>query len=318
MRRTHPGRLAVVAATAVAVTILSLTVSGVIAQGRPAMLGSAGLARGSVVVRGDVLHRLVLDARDVNTLPRHVVRVTYLAAGTPEHHVFSGPLLIDVIAKADPLFDSAIKNDQLGFYVSVTASDGYRAVVAYGEIDPKFEGKDILLATTEDGRSLGAAGPRLVVPGDKAGGRYVSGVASVELGSANQPGLTVSAADALTTAFTAYGTQFSAANAKFTFAGAAELAMAIEKGARPDVFASSNTSLPDMLHAKGLVAKPSAGKLTAIQLPNNVDPQVAAFAVVVVKGSKHPGQAQAFINGLLSGPGQQDLEKAGFVAPSKP
>lgn len=86
-----------------------------------------------------------------------------------------------MLAQAGPLFDSTIKNDQLRHYVSVSATDGYRALVAYGEIDPGFENKDVLLATSEDGRSLATDGPRLVVPGDISGGRYVSNVNRVFL-----------------------------------------------------------------------------------------------------------------------------------------
>ena len=60
-------------------------------------------------------------------------------------------------------------------------SDGYRALVAYGELDPAFENKQILLAVRQDGVSLAEQGARLVVPGDIAGGRYVTGVSTVRL-----------------------------------------------------------------------------------------------------------------------------------------
>jgi molybdate transport system substrate-binding protein len=71
-----------------------------------------------------------------------------------------------------------------------------------------------------------------------------------------KPDLTGSAAASLTGAFTAYGEQFGAANARFSFAGSDELAAQIQQGVKPDVFASANTSLPQQLHAKGLVGKP--------------------------------------------------------------
>ncbi len=72
----------------------------------------------------------------------------------------------------------------------------------------------------------------------------------------SKPDLTVSAAASLTNAFTQYGAQFEPADAKFSFAGSDELAAQIEQGVKPDVFASANTKLPDMLYAKGLVFKP--------------------------------------------------------------
>jgi molybdate transport system substrate-binding protein len=60
--------------------------------------------------------------------------------------------------------------------------------------------------------------------------------------------------------------------------------------------------------------KAADGKLKAIALPSSIKPKVA-YGVAVVKGAAHPKQAQAFINGLLSGPGQQDLLAAGFLPP---
>ena len=78
-------------------------------------------------------------------------------------------------------FDPAVKNDVLAPVVTTTGSDGYRATVAWGEFDPGFEAKKILVALTEDGVALGDAGPRLVVPVDIRGGRYVSDVVSLQL-----------------------------------------------------------------------------------------------------------------------------------------
>jgi molybdate transport system substrate-binding protein len=68
--------------------------------------------------------------------------------------------------------------------------------------------------------------------------------------------LTVSAAASLRTALTDYGARFDAANPRFSFAGSDELAAQIRKGARPDLFAAANTSLPEELYDEGLVEKP--------------------------------------------------------------
>jgi molybdate transport system substrate-binding protein len=74
--------------------------------------------------------------------------------------------------------------------------------------------------------------------------------------SAGKPTLVISAAASLKKAFTTYGTQFSSASARFSFAGSDVLAAQIERGVRPDVFASANTKLPALLHRKGLVGQP--------------------------------------------------------------
>ncbi len=81
--------------------------------------------------------------------------------------------------------DPAIKNDVLGFAVVATGSDGYRAVISLGEIDPMFGNQKDLVAYSDTGGQLGPGGSdgalRLVVPGDVAGGRYVSNLVSLQV-----------------------------------------------------------------------------------------------------------------------------------------
>ena len=76
--------------------------------------------------------------------------------------------------------------------------------------------------------------------------------------------LTVSAASSLKKALTAYDSQ-----ARYSFAGSDELAAQIRKGAKPDVFASANTKLPDELYKDGLVEKPVvfAGNRLVLAVP---------------------------------------------------
>jgi len=60
-----------------------------------------------------------------------------------------------------------------------TGSDGYQAVIAWGEIDPEFGSQPILVAFERDGETLEL--PTLVIPGDARGGRYVSGLVNLSL-----------------------------------------------------------------------------------------------------------------------------------------
>lgn len=243
--------------------------------------------------------------------------------------------------------------------------------------------------------------------------RVVAALAAVLVlagcGSSGKPQLTVSAAASLKRAFTEYGASFQSATVRSQFGGSDILAAQIEQGARPDVFAAANTTLPLTLFAKHLVDRPVSfaanrlviavpassnringiadlqkagvtiaigsptvpigaytrkvlsrlgaaaarilanvrtqepdvsgiigkltqgaadagftyvtdvrathGRLRAIALAAGLQP-VVAYAAAVVVGSKHPAQAQAFIAGLVHGPGRRDLSAAGFLPPS--
>jgi hypothetical protein len=135
-------------------------------------------------VNGDVNNPSTQTVADLAKLPQHKVRVKFLS-GKVERHTYRGRYLYDVVNQAQPDFDPDIKNDKLRFYVAATGSDGYAAIVSWGEIDPDFAGRKVLLAVSEDGRSLAADGPRLVVPRDRHGGRYVSNVVSIRVGDSD-------------------------------------------------------------------------------------------------------------------------------------
>ncbi len=73
----------------------------------------------------------------------------------------------------------------------MVGSDGYAAIFSLGEIDPAFGNADDLVAYEDTLGQLGAGGAdgfaRMVVPGDAAGGRYVSNIVSVGVYTASVP-----------------------------------------------------------------------------------------------------------------------------------
>ena len=80
------------------------------------------------------------------------------------------------------------KNATLGMYAVVTGSDGYRAALSLGEIDPNFGGKAAMIAYEVNGVDLGANGfARLVVPGEVKQGRSVSDEIAIEVFSPLSP-----------------------------------------------------------------------------------------------------------------------------------
>lgn len=136
---------------------------------------------GKVLLIGAVARPQLLTVADLAAMPQRTVTVQFRTPRGIETHTYTGPRLFDVLTQAGPQFDPAIRNDKLRHFISFTASDNYRILVAWGEIDPGNENKEVLLATTEDGRSLAADGPRLVIPGDIAGGRYIFNIVRVFL-----------------------------------------------------------------------------------------------------------------------------------------
>ncbi len=102
--------------------------------------------------------------------------VNYLSGSTSVTHTYTGALLWDVLNSTGILTDPTIKNDILRKLVIAAGSD---SDFSLGEIDPTFGVEPILVAYSDEVGLLGGDGfGRLVVPGDIAGGRYVSNLAS--------------------------------------------------------------------------------------------------------------------------------------------
>jgi hypothetical protein len=108
------------------------------------------------------------------------VTVTAGFGGRPAS--FEGPLLWSVLEKLGAI-DAARHRDQVSQAVVVVGRDGYRAVLAVGEIAPEFEAKPVILADRLDGKPLPADHLRVVVPLDKRGGRSVRDVVRIEVGA---------------------------------------------------------------------------------------------------------------------------------------
>ncbi|MFJ5023672.1 molybdopterin-dependent oxidoreductase [Streptomyces goshikiensis] len=135
----------------------------------------APLGPGEVRVGGKVAKPYSVTLADLRKLPQASVEVKFTSAKGEQRHTYQGVPLHDVLKTAEPRFDAAKKNGQLRGFVSATGGGDYRAVFAWAEIDPGFAKSQVLLAVSEDGVAFDdAAGPRLVVPQDTKGGRYVS------------------------------------------------------------------------------------------------------------------------------------------------
>ncbi|HYZ22541.1 MAG TPA: hypothetical protein VE690_10330, partial [Rhodopila sp.] len=112
--------------------------------------------------------------------------VTYTAEGIPVSDTYTGTTLWNLLNSAGGITAPAAKNDILSKSVIATGADGYQAVFPLGEIAPQFGNQQDLVAYYAD--TQGRLGPngtdgltRIVVPGDTAGGRYVSNLTSLQV-----------------------------------------------------------------------------------------------------------------------------------------
>jgi hypothetical protein len=113
------------------------------------------------------------------------VTATYKSGAGSVTDTYTGVSLWTLLNDAGLLTDPTIKNDVLREYVEAIGSDGYAAIFSLGEIDPMFGDQPDLVAYADTDGQLGPNGPdgfaRIVVPGDAAGGRYISNLVSLEV-----------------------------------------------------------------------------------------------------------------------------------------
>jgi hypothetical protein len=149
--------------------------------------GGAGGISPSATLSGAVADPMIITPQKLSQLINQTVTesATYLAGGTPVSDTYTGVSLWNLIQDSGLLTNPAIKNDVLNFVVVATGSDGYRAVFSLGEIDPMFGNQPDIVAYADQKGQLGPTGAdgalRIVVPGDVAGGRYVSNLTSLQV-----------------------------------------------------------------------------------------------------------------------------------------
>lgn len=138
----------------------------------------------TVQVRGLVGSPRTFTLDDLKALPAETVQVSYMAGQGTDGASFTGTRLLNVLdAAGGATLPNDINNARLRVTIMVTSADGYQVAFGWGELDPEFGAAPILLAYARDGQPMGEKQgmARVIVPGDKRGGRYASMVKSIEL-----------------------------------------------------------------------------------------------------------------------------------------
>lgn len=135
---------------------------------------------GDLVVDGLVQHEVHLAEADIAALPATELDASFQTGHGADTAHYKGVLLWSLVEKAGLALEPG-KRTSLRHYLLIFGRDGHAVAVSIGELDPDFEGKQAILAYARDGKALDGDEVRLIIPGDKHGGRAVHDVARVEV-----------------------------------------------------------------------------------------------------------------------------------------
>ena len=147
---------------------------------KPMDMAPAGPAANSttLTIAGRVAHPSTLDIAALQAMPAASVALDSTTENGVHHATYKGVLVWTLLDAAGPV-DEPGRKTFLQHTVLARGQDGYAAALAFGEIDPKFEGKQALVAYAEDDRPLPSL--KLVMPGDRRAGRSVKDLAGLEV-----------------------------------------------------------------------------------------------------------------------------------------
>ena len=124
---------------------------------------------------------LTLKMADLKSLAHITVTIHNPHSNADE--TYSGVSLSELLAKVGAPIGSDLRGKALADYVVATGSDGYRTVLALGEVDPAFHSGEVIVADAMNGKPLDDhSGPmKLVVTEDKRPARSVRNLVKIEL-----------------------------------------------------------------------------------------------------------------------------------------
>ncbi|WP_226863302.1 molybdopterin-dependent oxidoreductase [Mycolicibacterium baixiangningiae] len=133
----------------------------------------------SLTVSGDVHAALDLTTSELRAYPSRTELVTFVTDAGPQTHVYEGAPLEALITASQPIVDDAAEHPLLTVAIVAIGGDGYAATLSWADAAPPLARRPALVAWMEDGVWLD--GPRLVVPGDVGGARYVKGLSELRV-----------------------------------------------------------------------------------------------------------------------------------------
>jgi len=139
----------------------------------------AGKPSPSLSIGGRIEHPRKVTLTELQAMPAATVELDSTTSKGVEHVKYTGPLLWTLMQAAQPVDDPSGGNTALQHTLLARGQDGYAVALSIGEIDPRMEGKQVLVAVARDGQPVPYL--RLVVPGDVHAARSVRDLASIEV-----------------------------------------------------------------------------------------------------------------------------------------
>jgi len=139
------------------------------------MMKKAAPAAKSLAVKldGKIKAPVSLTLAQLKALPAVTVEVNYAEQGKSR---WTGASLMAILDKAGTV-EAKGGGAYLQHLILARGNDGYAVGIAIGEIDPKFEGKQVIVAYERDGMALDSL--HLIVPGDSHAGRGVRDLSEI-------------------------------------------------------------------------------------------------------------------------------------------
>lgn len=164
---------------------ISGPVQGSAASERPLAAAKSAANADTLTISAGAGQRGVFTPTTLRDYPHQTV--TVFDHHTNANETWSGVPLMDLLAHLGVPHGKDLHGKALAEYVVATGADGYKAVVALGEIDPDFHTGQVLIADGMNGQPLGSqTGPfRLIVTEDKRPARSVRKLVSIEIKTAD-------------------------------------------------------------------------------------------------------------------------------------
>ncbi len=154
---------------ATSLVIIALLPSGGVSRADPSL--DSELSSGTVRVFGDVVAPVTYTIGELQSMQTQTHTVAFETHYGAERHTYTGTPLEEMLREAHPDQPAERTHPLLTIAVVAHGADGYAATLAWGEVLSSLKPVPAFVAWAEDGALL--AQPRLVVPGDLGGARYV-------------------------------------------------------------------------------------------------------------------------------------------------